>query len=133
MPLTTKVTAAAGDSVESPFVGPVDHSDTVRLDVSVLSSDEIDENGYMKPGVPLLQTGVLVSAPAQVIYGVVIEPVKVADGNAAGDISGATDIDVAVATICQVNRAIIEDNLGRVLSADELSAFGANDAIILIA
>lgn len=133
MPLTTKVTAVAGATVESPFVGPVDLTDTVRLDVSVLTDDEIDENGYVKPGVPLQKDGTLVDAVSLVVYGIVIEPVKVADGNAAGDISGATDIDVAVATHCQVNRAIIEDNLGRVLSVDELSAFGATDAINLIA
>jgi hypothetical protein len=123
MPNTATTLTSEGDTYGNPFIGPVNHTMTVRLDVSGLTNDEVDANGYIKPGTPLLSTGLLVSAPAQVVYGVVIEPIKVAAGNAAGDLSGATDIDIAIGTIGQVNRDIVEDNLGRVLTADEIAGF----------
>jgi hypothetical protein len=122
MPLSTSVVSAGGQVYGYPFVGPINHTDVVRVDVSGLTSDEVDSDGYLKPGVPLTAAGLLLT-PADVVKGVVMEPVKVADGNAAGDLSGATDIDVALAVIGVVNRDIVEDNLGRALNADELAGF----------
>jgi len=125
MPLRAKSLASGGDVYGYPFVGPINHTGTVRVDVSALTSDEIDENGYLVPGVPLKVDGTLVSGTGEVIYGVVIEAIKVAEGNAAGDIAAGVDQDVALALIGVVNRDIVEDNLGRVLSADEIAAFAA--------
>lgn len=122
MPLKTSVVSSGGSVYGHPFVGPVNHTDVVRVDVSAMSNDEVDADGYLKPGVPLASDGTLCGT-ADTVKGVVIEPVKVADGNEAADLTGATDIDVAVAIIGLVNRDIVEDNLGRALTADEIAAF----------
>ncbi len=113
MPLSTKVTSSEGKTYGNPFIGPINHVDSVRLDVSALTTDEVDEHGYLKPGVPLVATGLLIGAPAEVVHGVVIEPIKVADGNAAADLTAATDIDVGLGQIGLVSQAICESNLGR--------------------
>lgn len=128
-PLRAEAITAEGEAYISPFIGPIDYRATVRLDVSGLTSAEIDSGGYLKPGVPLDTAGLLV-VTSGVVYGLVIEPTKVAAGNAAGDISGATDIDIALALVCTVNRAVAEDILGRAYTADEVSGLPAT--IILI-
>ena len=130
MPLRSTSLTTGGDVWVSPFIGEIAHTAHVRLDVSALDAETVDENGYLKPGVPLLSTGVLVSGTGQVVYGVTIEAIKVAASNAAADLTAATDIDVAVGTIGQVNRAIIEDILGRVLNANELAAFQAAGCLV---
>jgi hypothetical protein len=113
---------AGGASYASPFVGPVDHPAHVKLDISGMTDDEIDANGYIKPGVPLRESGVLIGS-GNPVFGVVIEATKVAADNASGTLAAATDVFVAVATIGQVNQDIIEDNLGRALTADEIAGF----------
>ena len=122
-------TVAGGTSYANPFVGPVDHPAAVRVDVSGLTSDEIDQNGYLKPGVPLDRDGVLVGTGVAV-YGVSLEPIKVAASNAAADIAAATDVDVALGLVGAVNRAVIEDILGRALTADEIAGFAAGGSKI---
>lgn len=124
------ITSTAGGLAHAPvFVtGPL-ATDVVKVDISTLSSNEIDADGYLKPGVPFLATGLMVTAG--LTYGVTIEAVKVAAGNAAGDISGATDCFVAVGTHGVVNRDIMEDNLGRVLTAAEIAGFTNDGAIKL--
>ena len=121
MPISV-TTTAGGDVHPNPFIGPVNHTAPVLLDVSTLSSDEVDANGYIKPGVLLQQNGDLISGASQIAYGAVVEAVKVADGNQAGDLSGASDVMIPVAIWCLINRDILEDSLGRVLSANELAA-----------
>lgn len=128
-PLRSEAITAAGEAYISPFIGPVDYTATVRLDVSGLTTAEVDTGGYLKPGVPLDSAGLLVGTGGTV-YGLTIEPIKVAAGNAAGDLSGATDIDVAVALVGTVNRAVAEDILGRAYTANEVSGLPAT--IILI-
>lgn len=201
MPLTRTVVAAAGKDYTSPFVGPVDHTDVVKVDVSALTTDEVDADGVLKTGVALKADGTLVSrAPglkqalitggaagdhtvtgiatsdklvsvyhytpgsasafadltgeftisaadtinnaggtstasdtllvtyvsdAEYVFGVVLEAVKVATGNTSALLTAATDIEVAVAVIGQVNRDIAEDNLGRAYTANEVLAFDA--------
>lgn len=103
-------------------VGQILATDVVKVDISDLSTNEIDVNGYLKPGVPLAKDGNPVGSTVAV-YGVTIEPIKIANGNASGDISGATDCFVAVMTHGIVNRDIAEDNLGRAYTADEIAGF----------
>ncbi len=63
MPLS--ITNELGGEVHpSPFLGPIDQTGTVRLDVSELTTDEVDEFGYLKPGVFLTRTGRLVGTNA---------------------------------------------------------------------
>jgi hypothetical protein len=109
----------------------VNHTAHVKVDVSALTTAEVDTYGYIKPGVPLLQTGLLVTAGY--VFGVTIEPIKIAASNSSTDLGAATDCFVAVATIAQVSQDIIEDNLGRALTTAELAGFDlAGSKIALI-
>lgn len=122
MPMKVTATATAGEVHPNPFVGPINHTVGIQVDVSTLSTDEVDQYGYLKPGVPLTSGGILVGAAPAFVFGCVVEAVKVADDNS--NLAGVTtDVEVAVATICQINRDILEDSLGRVLTANEIAGF----------
>lgn len=122
MPLSI-TTTNGGASHGNPFVGPIVATAHVKVDVSDMSDKEVDANGYLKPGVPLKQDGNLVGA-GTFVFGVTVEAVKVASGNTDAILDAVTaDPFVAVATICQVSQDIIEDTLGRALTADELAGF----------
>lgn len=217
-----KVTPDAGaDFVyATPFVGPINHTESLAVPLSGLTNKEIDAKGWLKPGVPLTKAGALVAtetvstpgaasaaggntgngtvgsisgrfgAPAETITltaitaaanggtfrvegtesgnlgvatvgvafnsgtigftiadgatdfvvgdkftivvvggvmdavrGVTVEAVKVADDNAAPTIAALGTQHIAVATIGQVNRDIIEDILNRSLTAAEVAGF----------
>lgn len=136
MPMSVQQTTAAGNDYGNPMVGPVNYTATVRVDVSALTTAEVDQYGYLKPGVPFQRNGLRIPAAAtpgtgtESVYGVTFEPVKVANGNAAADLAAAADPLVAVATIGQINRAIAEDNLGRAYIADEVRALNARMVLI---
>lgn len=106
----------------NPFVGAVGHTHALAVPMGALTTAEVDANGYLKPGVPLSAAGALVGA-ATAVFGVTLEAIKVALTNAAGDLTAAGTVEVAVGTIGQVNRKIMEDNLGRVLTANEIAGF----------
>lgn len=125
-----------GMSYGNPFVGPVNHTAHVKVDISGLTDKEVDSQGYLKPGVPLKEAGTLVGS-AEAVFGVTIEAVKLplavlpATTSSLGSETG--DCFVAVATIGQVNRDVIEDNLGRALTSDEVTGFGlAGSHIVLL-
>jgi hypothetical protein len=120
-----------GGSVENPFIGPVQRTVAIAVPLSGLTSAEVDANGYIKPGVPLLRTGALVTAGA--VWGVTVEATKVANSNSGADLAAGGSPEVAVAVDGAVNRAIMEDNLGRVLTAAEIAGFAlAGSTIRLI-
>lgn len=121
MPLRITNTAG-GTSYANPLVGGVDHVDHVKLDVSGMTTAEVDADGYLKPGVPLTKAGILVASGF--VYGITFEAVKIADNNA-GLASDTSDPLIAVAVVGLVNRDIVEDNLGRVLAAAEIAGFDA--------
>lgn len=60
------------------------------------------------------------------IYGVTVEPIEVAASNSASDLDSANDIDVALAVEGIVNRPLVEDMLGRALTAVEVAGFHAS-------
>lgn len=121
--MPTRIQTTAGGLAHAPvFVGKILATDVVKVDISDLSTNEIDANGFLKPGVPFAKDGELVGSTVPV-YGVTIEAIKVAAGNASGDISGAVDCFVALGTHGIVNRDIAEDNLGRVYTANEIAGF----------
>lgn len=130
MPLTRRSLATAGEVYPLAFVGPYEHTHAITVNIANLTSAEVDADGYLKPGVPLNASGALIATAAtpgtttDSVFGVTIEPLKVADGNAAADLTAAGTQQVAVCTIGQVNRAVVEDILGRALTADEVTAFG---------
>jgi len=72
---------AGGKDYLSPFIGPVDHTQAVRLDVSAMTTDEVDTKGYLKPGVPLTRGGILASKTGHGITRAVVA------GAAAGDVT----------------------------------------------
>ena len=134
MPITSTVRRAASTGYGSPFVdGPRD-VEQITVDMSTLtyadgSGGEVDADGYIIPGTPLQAAnsaapGALVSSTGQYV-GVVIEAVKVPGlTTVAADatVQAATDFQVAVARGGLLNRDMVEDNLGRALSANELAA-----------
>lgn len=124
----------AGTRYASPFLGNIDHRLSERLDVSSLSDQFVDENGYLIPGVVLRldeQELKPISAGGQEARGVVLEAVKVAEGNTSALLNEATDYDVVVVTIATVDRAIAEFNMGRAYTANELSAIEESKKIVL--
>lgn len=64
MPVLVTNTAAGGNNYANPFIGPVDHVAQIRLDISSLTTGEVDSDGYLKPGVPLNSAGRRVGADA---------------------------------------------------------------------
>ena len=122
MPLT--VTKTTGDyAYGSPFVGPVDHTAVLDVPLSALTDDEIDSQGNLKPGIPLTKAGALVGVAPAFVYGVTVEAVKVAADNASATIAALGTIHVTVSTIAMVKKDMVEDILGRALTADELAGF----------
>jgi hypothetical protein len=121
-------TTAAGTGYGNPMVGPPGPTRHIKVDLSGLTSDEVDSDGYLKPGVVLKESGglgILVGAAAGVIY-VVTEPTKLAvtvpaDTTSLGSETGDHFISVAVSGL--VNRDIAEDNMGRAYTANELTSF----------
>lgn len=130
MPITIEDVASEANTYGHPFVGPgAQYTDVVKVDISGLTSNEVDADGYLKPGVPLNKSGVLVSSG--VVYGVTLEPIKIAADNESATLAAATDCFVALGTHGVVNRDIMEDNLGRVLTAAEIAGMADDGAIKL--
>lgn len=123
MPISVKNTPG-GTVHPNPFRGPIDLTSQLRIDVSGLTDNEVDANGYLKPGVPFTDAGVLVGT-GDAVHGCNIEAVKIAADNADATLAAAADVDVGVALVCVVNRDILEDCLGRALTADEIAGFSA--------
>jgi hypothetical protein len=123
MPMTVQ-NVAGGTAYSSPFEGRPGPTSHVKVDLSGLTVDEVDVNGYLKPGVPLTTAGVLVGA-AGIAYGVTPEAVKLplAAVPPTNTTLGTETADcfVAVATSGLVNRDRVEDMLGRVLTANEIA------------
>lgn len=127
--------SAAGSIYGRPFVGPTNHPSQISVDITLLTAAEVDSQGFLKPGVPFTAAGVLAGA-AVAIHGVTPEAYDVlhippfSTLTFAAALAAAGVQQVTVMTIGQVNRKIMEDNLGRVLTANELAAFAAAGCLI---
>ena len=120
MPLS--VAKTAGGLAHSPvFVGEIKGTDVVKLDISDMSSYEVDADGYLKPGVPLMKDGNPVGSSG-VVWGVTIEAQKIATTNTDTVLDATTDCFVTVG-FGLVNRDLAEDNLGRAYTSDEIAGF----------
>lgn len=126
MPMSVTKTAG-GMGLTNPFIGGVNHPAQITVDVSGLTTNEVDQFGYLKPGVPLTKTGVLVGASPAFVYGVTFEAQKIVPDNPTNTTLGAVTVDpiITVNTVGHVNRDVIEDNLGRALTANEIAGFDA--------
>lgn len=124
MPL--RIENTAGGLAHAPvFVGEIRGSDSVVLDISDLTTKEVDADGYLKPGVPLSKAGDLVGNGVAV-WGVTIEPIKIPHATIPPtDVSLAADTGTCpvVVGFGLVNRDVAEDNLGRAYTADEIAGF----------
>lgn len=124
MPIQIK--AKSGGMAHAPvFVGDILGTDVVNVDISDLTTYEVDADGYLKPGVPFSKSGDLVGSTVPV-WGVTIEPIKLnhatippTNTSLAAD-TGTFPVAVGFG-LC--NRDIMEDNLGRALTADEIAGF----------
>jgi len=127
MPMNVKKTA--GTTVYAPvFIGEILAMEQVLVDVSELTTDEVDADGWLKPGVPFKQDGTLADGSG-CIYAVNPEPqdlrlatVPPTNGTLAAD---TKTYPLGMGTMGTVNRDIIEDNLGRALTGNEITAFAA--------
>lgn len=126
MPLKIESTAG-GRAYGNPFIGGVNHPAQITVDVSGLTTDEVDEFGYLKAGVPLTKAGILVGASPAFVYGVTFEAQKIVPVNPTNDTLAAVTADpiITVNTVGHINRDVAEDNLGRALSANEIAGFDA--------
>lgn len=133
MPLRIENTAG-GKSWSNPFVGEMGPPAHLKLDVSTLTTDEVDSRGYLKPGVPLKVNGALVSGAGQVVYGMTCEAQKIVADNPTNTTLGEDTSDPLVTVIISglVNLDVVEDNLGRALSANELAAIAAAGCHLLL-
>lgn len=124
MPLGIETTAG-GRTYANPFIGAVEHPAQIKVDVSGLTTNEVDQFGYLKPGVPLAKTGILVGASPAFVYGMTFEAQKIVADNPTNDSLAANTSDpiITINTVGHANRDVIEDNLGRALTADEIAGF----------
>lgn len=136
MPISVTTVRAAGTGYGAVFVdGPRD-VEQITVDMSDLthadeSGGEVDDDGYIIPGVLLKSDGTLADGTTdEEIYGVVIEAIKVPGLTGTVDdtaVQAITDFPIAVARGGLLNRDMIEDNLGRVLTANEIAAVAASN------
>jgi hypothetical protein len=131
-----RVTSTTGGLAHAPvFVtGPLE-TDIVVCDISDLTINEVDQDGFLKPGVPLSKVGDLVGA-AVPVYGVTIEPIRIPHATIPPtNASLAADtgtVQIAVGVMGKVNRDIMEDNLGRALTANEIAGFALADCRVIL-
>lgn len=130
MPLT--VTRTTGDTLyPDPFI-QAGHVASVVVAATALTNVFLDANGYLKPGTILKADGTLITGAGQTAFGMVRHPIKVANGNDAASIAAATSIPVPVTVSGVINQTLVADLLGRVLSANELSALTAAGGNIVV-
>jgi hypothetical protein len=124
MPIS--VSATTGGQVHAPvFVGKILNTDVVQVDISDLTTKEVDANGYVKPGVAFAKDGSLVGSGVAV-WGVTIEATKIIHATIPPtNVSLAADTGTSPVAVGfgLVNRDVAEDNLERAYTADEIAGF----------
>jgi hypothetical protein len=134
--LSVTTTRSAENLYTSPAVGGVAHVASIPIDLTTLTTDEIDANGWLKPGIPfrkLAGANAGLVAATQFVFGVTIAAAKVSTGNTAPIIAAAGVQDVAVLCIGMINRAAAEAILGRVYTAAEIAGFNlAGSKLVLL-
>lgn len=128
MPIKVASTAG-GTAYGHPFIGPMGPLEHVKIDLSVLTTNEVDSAGYLKPGVPFKLAsglGVLVTAGTDSIYGVCPEATRLNVTVPPTNTTLAAETGDHFVGLCisgLISRDIGEDNLGRAYSANEITAF----------
>jgi hypothetical protein len=122
MPLSVVKTTGTV-SYGHPLVGPVLGLLQVVVDISELTTAEVDADGYLKPGVMFKSDGTQPDGSG-FLYAINPEPIKIVN-YVPTDVLLAADtatIPVGCATSGTINRDIVEDNLGRAMTANEITA-----------
>ena len=120
MPLQVSTTTGTS-TYGNPIVGTPGPLLQVVVDISGLTTAEVDADGRLKPGVMFTSAGVLVSSGF--VYAINPEPIKIVD-YVPTDVLLAADtatIPVGMITGGVINRDIVEDNLGRSMTGAEIA------------
>lgn len=116
-----------GSGYGSPFVGLAGEMLQVVVDISELTTAEVDADGYLKPGVMFKSDGTQADGSG-FIYGVNPEAIPIGHATIpptdASLLADTATVPVGVVVSGVLNRDIIEDNLGRALTGNELTALG---------
>lgn len=129
--MSVTVKTQSGGTYISPFIQNHKDPETIPVVASIFSAFEVDTFGFLKPGVPLAKlaagTGTLVGVAPAFVYGVTVEAQKIADLSTgltlAAALTAAGTVQVTLGRRGLVSRALIEEMLGRVLTANELAGF----------
>lgn len=125
MPIGVKKTTGT-TGYGHPIVGDALGLLQVVVDISELTIAEVDADGYLKPGAMFKSDGTQPDGTG-FLYGVNPEPIKIVD-YVPTDILLAADtatIPVGMVTGGIINRDVVEDNLGRAMTANEIAAVTA--------
>lgn len=134
MPMNIKKTV--GGSTYAPvFIGMILGMQQVVVDVSELTTDEVDADGWLKPGVAFKKDGTLCDGTGgEFVYAVNPEPQNLhLDTIPPTNTSLGNDTKtypLGMGTGGEVNRDVAEDNMGRAYNANELAAFNAAGSMI---
>lgn len=122
MPLSVVKTAGT-TTYGHPLVGDSGPLLQVVVDISELTIAEVDADGFLKPGAMFKSDGTQPDGSG-FLYAINPEPIKIID-YVPTDVLLAADtatIPVGMVTAGVINRDVVEDNLGRAMTANELTA-----------
>ena len=125
MPL--KVSTTTGTTgYGHPIVGKALGLIQVVVDISELTTAEVDADGMLKPGVMFKSDGTQPDGSG-FLYAVNPEPIKIVDYVPTDVLLAADTATIPVGCVSggMLQRDIIEDNLGRAMTANELAAVTA--------
>lgn len=121
-----QIGTTTGGTIHAPvFVGKILNTDVVQVDISDLTTKEVDADGYLKPGVPFAKDGSLVGSGVAV-HGVTIEAIKLPHATIPPtNVSLAADTGTCPVAVGfgLINRDVAEDNLERAYTSDEIAGF----------
>lgn len=124
MPLRVS-TETGTSSYGNPLVGHLGGLLQVVVDISELTIAEVDADGNLKPGVMFKSDGTQPDGSG-FVYAINPEPISIGHATIPPtDVSLAADtgtVPIGMATSGIINRDIVEDNLGRAMTANELTA-----------
>lgn len=124
MPLRVSTTTGTS-SYGNPIVGTPGPLIQVVVDISELTTGEVDADGNLKPGVMFKSDGTQPDGSG-FVYAINPEPISIGHATIPPtDVSLAADtatIPIGMVTGGIINRDIVEDNLGRALTGNEVTA-----------
>jgi hypothetical protein len=125
--LSVTVKTQSGATYISPFIQSHRDPEQVPVLASILTANEVTADGFLKPGVPFAKlagaSATLVGVAPAYVKGVTFELQKIAKTNSGTDLTAAGTVQVVIGTAGIVSRPMIEEMLGRALTANELAGF----------